>query len=241
MKKLFVFLCAMLFAAGISTVALGAPMQGIWNGATTGLGSEFDGMIYVLDPDNDGMEIGDIAGARDSSNDSYPGYAHYWYMNGMTRDSDEYGPMTDNGDGTGTLEYSTTRSGGTFAIRGDNLWGHDPNTMYTASIQGVSTTTNHYFWNPAFNDGQGGWQFDYLEGPVHYRGSFNEDPYLFDFTADLYSDYYGYSGYYGYNILFGTLSEVEMRIGPVPEPATMFLLGFGLVGLAGFGRKKFKK
>ena len=34
---------------------------------------------------------------------------------------------------------------------------------------------------------------------------------------------------------------VEVGYNPVPEPTTMLLFGAGLVGLAGFGRKKFKK
>jgi hypothetical protein len=229
MKKLSVFLFTMLFfAIGISTVALGAPMEGTWTG------DKFDGVTVVLDPENDGATVGDVAMGRDglASDSSWT----YWGMNGMLRYSDDPGSVITYPDGTQTQEWTTYRSGGTFYINGENLWGHATDTIYTASIEGYAQQTIYSHLQDGVR------VLDYMDGVSHYYGRFNEDPFLLDFTANIYFDeFWRYSGMYGHNILLATLSEVQMKIDPVPEPATMLLLSSGLIGLAGFGRKRFKK
>jgi hypothetical protein len=78
-------------------------------------------------------------------------------------------------------------------------------------------------------------QFVDPPGPwTGYTASSFEDS-VFDHTGIYYAQHY-VTGEFLEDI---TLTITETN--PVPEPTTMLLFGAGLAGLAGFGRKKFKK
>ncbi len=135
---------------------------------------------------------------------------------------------------TGTEHYS--EAGITYDASNNSLW---------ISAANNSTLIRNYALNgtllSSFDTGRhnGGLALDPTDGTLWVISFDSSDPigtlYNYNKTGTLLG-----SAYYNIGNLNG--AEFALNVTPVPEPATMLLLGSGLIGLAGYGRKKlFKK
>ena len=129
---------------------------------------------------------------------------------------------------TGDLTNGATFSaGGTFVITSNGTSGLPSGVLFTGTFSGTTT------WAPSGVVGVNGDIFYTLYGSI--SGTWYNGTTVNGATSQLTFDT-------GKNGFMGTvpLASGDTAITTTPEPGTLGLLGTGLVGLAGFARKKLK-
>ncbi len=140
-----------------------------------------------------------------------------------------------NGGSTIYLQTFEYISGDQYKLTGQNIVttaGVGLNTFAISGVDQIQAKIGEFIgWtNPV-----GTIEFDYIGSPTNL----NTGPVLFDVTAnnittvgDIFTANSSFLA--GLNRTY----SISANVSPTPEPATLFLLGFGVLGLAGVSRKR---
>jgi hypothetical protein len=187
--------------------------------------------------DNDGYGIGIADGANHPFNGQTANYDGRSAAEIAATDGAQY---TDTYSTTQPFYAPQPGTVATFSFTGlgsgwteGSMW-FDMADFQASTFGPVYVTYNGIVQNWAFNDGFPTTVVRFFDLDAAVLASINSLGYL-DVVIDRnYStDFYGFD--------YAMLSDRTGANTSVPEPGTMMLLGSGLVGLVGYGKKKFKK
>ena len=211
----------MVLILGLSNLAVATPIPGTY----TTLSGKLKPGTWTEDFSATGGQMG--IGDSHLTGNSLGSSPYQWSIGLSSKIASKYDGTLQPIPGPPTLQATwdwQTPYSGTITIGG---------SLITAGGNPVPFTMNGINYNVTYGN-----YGSYLEWEFMGHGTTSDGCYTIDFTAY----YYGTPTLTGATIT-GKLQQASATIAPapVPEPATMFLLGSGLIGIGVFVRKRFKR